>query len=120
MYNAWDLIILVGDLGLAQEVGVADRFLILMVIDVGLIVGGILQVIAGIQLLAASRTARIVGVIASFLVVALWLASLLFVTGWDLTLRPHAWAVLAISVVGSLVAAILLLASPTQVERRDP
>ncbi|HEX2026308.1 MAG TPA: hypothetical protein VHH92_07935, partial [Actinomycetota bacterium] len=113
-------VVLVGDLGVAQEVGMSDRFLILMAIDVGLIVAGILQVIAGVQLFAASRTARIVGVIASFLVVALWLASLLFVTGWDLTLRPHAWAVLALSAVGALVAAILILAAPRSASGSEP
>jgi hypothetical protein len=120
IYNAWDLIVLAGDLGLAQEVGVADRFLILITLDVGLIVAGILQVIAGVQVFAASRVARIVGVVASFTVVALWVASLLFVTGWDLTLRPHAWAVLILSVVGSLLAAILLLTSPRSTWRTGP
>jgi hypothetical protein len=112
IYNAWDLVVLAGDLGLAQKVGVADRFLILITIDVGHIVAGLLQVIAGVQVLAARRVARIVGLVASFTVVALWVVSLLLVMGWDFTLRPHAWAVLFLSVVGSLVAAILLLTSP--------
>ena len=120
IYNAWDLVVLAGDLGLAQEVGVADRFLILITIDVGLIVAGILQVIAGVQVLTASRVARIVGVVASFTVVALWAASLLLVTGWDLTLRPHTWAVLILSVVGSLLAAFLLMTSPRSAWRTGP
>jgi hypothetical protein len=111
--------LLVGDLGLARELGLGGRFFVLIAIDVGLVVAGVVQIVAGVRLFSARRVARIVGVVASFAVIALWVASLLLMTAWELTLLPHAWAVLVVSSAGSLLAAIFLLASPGRAFLRD-
>jgi hypothetical protein len=119
IYNAWDLVLLVGDLGLARELGLGGRFFVLIAIDVGLVVAGVVQIVAGVRLFSASRAARTLGVAASFAVIALWVASLLLITAWELTLLPHAWAVLVVSSAGSLLAAIFLLASPSRAFTRE-
>jgi FHA domain len=111
MYNAWDLILLFGDLELANAFGFGGRLMTLIVIDIGLLIAGVLQIVAGIRLFALSRVGRILGIVGSFSVVALWLLSLVLILSWGFVLQAHAWAVLALSVAGSLVAAILLLSS---------
>jgi hypothetical protein len=111
LYNAWDLLLLFGDLELANAFGFGGRLLTLIVIDIGLLIAGVLQVVAGIRLFALSRTGRILGIVGSFSVAALWLVSLVLILSWGFVLQAHAWVALAVSVAGSLVAAILLLSS---------
>lgn len=111
LYNAWDLLLLFGDLDLANAFGFGGRLLTLIVIDIGLLIAGVLQVVAGIRLFALSRTGRILGIVGSFSVAALWLVSLVLILSWGFVLQAHAWVALAVSVAGSLVAAILLLSS---------
>jgi hypothetical protein len=111
LYNAWDLLLLFGDLELANAFGFGGRLVTLIVIDVGLLIAGVLQIVAGIRLFALSRAGRILGIVGSFSVVALWLLSLVLILSWGFVLQAHAWVALALSVAGSLVAAILLLTS---------
>jgi hypothetical protein len=111
LYNAWDLWLLFGDLDLANAFGFGGRLLTLIVIDIGLLIAGVLQLVAGIRLFALSRTGRILGIVGSFSVAALWLVSLVLILSWGFVLQAHAWVALAVSVAGSLVAAILLLSS---------
>jgi FHA domain len=111
LYNAWDLLLLFGDLDLANAFGFGGRLMTLIVIDIGLVIAGVLQVVAGIRLFALSRAGRILGIIGSSSVAALWLLSLVLILSWGFVLQAHAWAALAVSVAGSLVAAILLLSS---------
>jgi hypothetical protein len=111
LYNAWDLLLLFGDLQLANAFGFGGRLITLIVIDIGLLIAGVLQVVAGIRLFALSRAGRILGIVGSFSVAALWLVTLVLILSWGFVLQAHAWVALAVSVAGSLVAAILLLSS---------
>jgi hypothetical protein len=111
LYNAWDLLLLFGDLELANAFGFGGRLITLIVIDIGLLIAGVLQVVAGIRLFALSRAGRILGIVGSFSVAALWLVTLVLILSWGFVLQAHAWVALAVSVAGSLVAAILLLSS---------
>jgi hypothetical protein len=111
LYNAWDLFLLFGDLELANAFGFGGRLMMLIVIDIGLLIAGALQIVAGIRLFALSRAGRILGIVGSFTVAALWLLSLVLILSWGFVLQAHAWAALALSVAGSLVAAILLLSA---------
>ena len=111
LYNAWDLLLLFGDLELANAFGFGGRLLTLIVIDIGLLIAGVLQIVAGIRLFALSRAGRILGIVGSFSVAALWLVSVVLILSWGFVLQAHAWLALALSVAGSLVAAILLLSS---------
>jgi FHA domain-containing protein len=111
LYNAWDLLLLFGDLELANAFGFGGRLLTLIVIDICLLIAGVLQIVAGIRLFALSRAGRILGIVGSFSVAALWLVSLVLILSWGFVLQAHAWVALAVSVAGSLVAAILLLSS---------
>lgn len=110
-YNGWDAILLLGDLELASAFGFGGRLMTLLVIDVALLVAAVVQVVAGIRVFSLSRTGRTLGIIASFAVVGLWLISLLLILAWGFVYSGLAWAVLALSVAGSVVAAILLISA---------
>jgi hypothetical protein len=110
-YNGWDLTLVIGDLEILEQVGFGWLGNTLLAIDVVLILSGVLMLIAGIRLLATRQAGRGLGLAgvagtligwAAFLGVA---ASEGFLSG----INALAWAMLVISVAGSVVAGILLL-----------
>jgi hypothetical protein len=110
-YNGYDVVLLFGDLEFFQSVGFGRLAMTAIVIDIALIISALLQLIGGIRLLGLSRAGRALGLIGCAGVVAGWVAFLVLVTVEGLSVTTLAWAALVISVVGSVVAGVLLSSS---------
>jgi len=110
-YNGYDVVLLFGDLEFFQSVGFGGLAITAIVIDIALIISALLQLTGGIRLLGLSRAGRALSLIGCAGVVAGWVAFLVLVTVEGLSVTTLAWAALVISVVGSVVAGVLLLSS---------
>ncbi len=110
-YNGWDLSLLLSDLDLLQQVGLGGLAMTLIVIDIVLVVAGLLQLIGGVRVTALSPAGRVLGLVGSAGVILGWLVFLVVTLTEDLALNTLAWAVLVISVAGSVLAGAMLLAA---------
>lgn len=110
-YNGWDLTLVIGDLEILEQVGLGWLGMTLLVIDAVLILSGLLMLFGGIRLLATRRAGRGLGLAGAVGTVIGWVAFLGVAAsqGFLSGINNVAWAMLVLSVAGSVLAGMLLL-----------
>jgi hypothetical protein len=110
-YNAWDLWLLAEDLEMFDQARMGSVGSALLAIDGALIVSGLLQAAGGVGILARRSRGRGLALAGCAGAILGWVAFLVLVVGRDLLagVSVTAWAMMLMSVSGSVLAGGLLL-----------